>query len=78
MTEKANTAPVPDAPAPSGFGGRTFRAEGRRIWVDPLPVHKADGRTSISLGFPFADLTEAVDEETATALAEYLSRPPNA
>jgi hypothetical protein len=62
----------------TGFGGRSYRARDREIFVQPLEVRKADGRTGVQLGFPLATLGAAVDDDTAEELAEYLSCPKRA
>jgi hypothetical protein len=67
--------------APSGFGGRTFRADGPlSIWVNPLERTREDGSTGITLGFRLGTLTATAgeDETLAAQLAEYLSCPKRA
>lgn len=60
---------VPDA---GGFGGRTFRAEGKKLYVNPQ-------RRVHAIGFPFGELhPEAVADDVAPELAEYLSCPKRA
>lgn len=66
---------------PTGFGGRTFRADGPlSIWVNPLERVRDDGSTGITLGFRLAILTMTAgeDETLAEQLAEYLSCPKRA
>jgi hypothetical protein len=68
-----------DTRVSAGFGGRTFSADGRTISVEPKEIHKEDGRTNITLGFPFATLEDYVEPDSiATELAEYLSCPKRA
>lgn len=59
-----------------GFGGREFSAKGREIRVKSQRTEHPDGTVSYSMGFPFATLSDDVDERTAVDLAEYLSRSP--
>lgn len=61
-----------------GFGGRTFRANGAEIIVEPLRRVHADGSSGIMLGFPFATLSGLVSDDQAAELAEYLSSPVRA
>jgi hypothetical protein len=66
-------------PCAGGFGERTFSADGRLIRVEPKEVSKENGRTNITLGFPFATLEEYVDPASiADDLADYLSCPKRA
>jgi len=57
----------------TGFGGRTYRAVGRRINANPLTRETGEGRIT-SMGFPFCDVSDYVDEEVASDLAQFLNK----
>jgi hypothetical protein len=77
-SQGSGKAGIPNA-ATGGFGGLTFRAEGRAVFVEPKEIHKEDGRTNVTLGFPFATLEDYVKPDSiANDLAEYLSCPKRA
>lgn len=62
------------------FGGRLYEAKGREVWVQPIIVKEDDGTTTMTLGFKFCEVAEAVKdpEAIAAALAELMNQGPQA
>ena len=59
----------------TGYGGRRYELRAGTIYVLPLEVEKAPGVTSITVGFPLAEMSEYVDAKTAAGIVDYLNQP---